>query len=268
MAEEDDVMSNLRARGILAGISWAHRSAYEQVRQDYNPAGGHTQGWIGYNAHIYLRDRLDRVFQCETYAVPPGHDSAGRDVLAEGISDRDSRSMPLLPAGTVVRSDLNGSPGWSAAGWRWLLASYEYGQVAKIRWTERSETKQLVARQPHAVDDGGLFPLATLPGLPPVNSLPDHERELRQTLVLAHAMDSTTTDFEVFFGRIRWNVDHGDAWAWRVDLQDNGYSSPHKAQPGPTQNLARTAGDTVEDADVRMRRPARGENGPRAIGEA
>lgn len=268
MAEEDDVLEALRGRGVLDGLAWAHRSAYGQVRQDYNPAGGHKQAWIGYNAHLYLVDRLDRVFQTGDYAVPPGQDSVGRDVLAEGIADRDSRTMPLLPAGTVVRRDLNGSPGWFVAGWRWLLASYEFGQVAKIRWAERSETKQLVAKQPHSVDDGGLFPLSTLPGLPPLEGLPDEERELRRTLVLAHAMDPTTAEFELFLGRIRWNTDHGDAWAWRVSMPTDSGPSGNGAAPRPTLDPTDPAGNTVEDAEVRVRRPARDQDVPRAIGEA
>jgi len=268
VAEQDEILRSLGDRGVLDGVGWAHMSAYGQVRQDYNPAGGHKQPWIGYNAYIYLVDRLDRVFQCGDYAVPPGQDSVGRDVLAEGIADRDSRTMPVLPAGTVVRRDLNGSPGWFTAGWRWLLASYEFGQVAKISWAERSETKQLVAQQPHAVDDGGLFPLSTLPGLPPLEGLPDEQRELRRTLVLAHAMDPTTVEFELFLGRIRWNVDRGDAWVWRVNMLTGPGPTDGRSAPRRSIDPVGSAGAVVDDADVRVRRPARGQDGPRAIGEA
>ncbi|MDQ7809395.1 hypothetical protein Q5425_37205 [Amycolatopsis sp. A133] len=268
MSDEDDVLTALRRRSVLDGIAWAHRSAYGQLREDYNPAGGHKQSWIGFNAHVYLIDRLDRVFQCSDFAVPPGQDSVGRDVLAEGIADRDSRTMPLLPAGTVVRRDLNGSPGWSVAGWRWLLASYEFGQVAKIAWTERSETKQLVAKQPHAEEDGGLFPLSSLPGLPPLGELPDKQRELRRTLVLAHAMDPTTAEVELFFGRIRWNLDHGDAWVWRTGLTAGNGPSGGTSTPRQPSSPAEPSGDAVADADVRVRRRARDHDGPRAIGEA
>jgi len=268
MSEEDEVLTALGGRGVLDGIAWAHRSAYGQLREDYNPAGGHKQSWIGFNAHVYLVDRLDRVFQCGDFAVPPGQDSVGRDVLADGIADRDSRTMPLLPAGTVVRRDLNGSPGWTVAGWRWLLASYEFGQVAKIAWTERSDTKQLVAKQPHGEEDGGLFPISGLAGLTPLDELPDEQRELRRTLVLAHAMNLTTAEVELSFGRIRWNPDHGDAWVWRARLAagsgSGGGTTPSRRPASP----AEPSGDAVADADVRVRRPAREHDGPRAIGEA
>ncbi|GAA3571243.1 hypothetical protein GCM10022222_64210 [Amycolatopsis ultiminotia] len=110
MGERDLVLASL---GILDTNVWAQGSAYRQVRQDYNLAGGHKQSWIGYNAYTYLLDRLDRVFQCGEFAPPPDQDSAGRDVLAFGIADRDFRTMPVLH-----RRDLNSSPGWTADGWR------------------------------------------------------------------------------------------------------------------------------------------------------
>jgi len=268
VTEQAKVLGMLRGSGVLDGIAWAHRSAYQQVRQDYNPAGGHKQSWIGYNAYIYLLDRLDRVFQCGDFAALPGEESVGRDVLADGIAGRDFQSIPLLPAGTVVRHDLNGSPGWVVDGWRWLLASYKFGQVRKIRWPEKSDTKQTVARQPHSEDDGGLFPVTAIPGLPSLEGLPDDERDLRKTLVLAHAMDPVTVDFELFFGRIRWNSDRGDAWVWRENLLDLPPGPQQSgARPRPVDPILPPSGDAA-DADVRVRRSARGDGGPRAIGDA
>jgi hypothetical protein len=266
MTEREQVLEILRNRGVLDGITWAHGSAYRQVRQDYNPAGGHNQAWIGYSAHIYLLDRLDRVFQCGGFAVPPGEDSVGRDVLADGITDRDFQSRPLLPPGTVLRRDLNGSPGWVTCGWRWLLASYEFGQVTKIRWSERSETKQLVAQQPHGEADGGLFPLFTLPGLPSWEGLSDDDRALRRTLVLAHAMDPITAEFELFLGRIRWNIDGGEAWTWRIDLTAQPSSTvDHSVHHRPIDPVI-SGGSDIEDAEVRVRRPARDQDGAHVNG--
>lgn len=133
-----------------------------------------------------------------------------------------------------------------------MLASYEFGQVAKIPWTERSETKQLVAKQPHAEEDGGLFPLAGLPGLPPLGELDDEQRELRRTLVLAHAMDPTTAEVELSFGRIRWNLDHGDAWVWRTGLTAGCCPGGGATTSQRPTNPARPSADVVADADVRV----------------
>lgn len=268
VAEQDSVLKALGDRGVLDALIWAHGSAYGQVRQDYTPEGGHKQGWIGYSAHTYLLDRLDRVFQCGDYAAPLGEGPVGRDVLAAGIADRDFQTMPSLPPGLVTRQDLNGSPGWAVAGWRWLLASYRFGEVTKIKWPEKSATKQSVARQPHDVDDGGLFPASSLTGLPPVENLPENESLLRRTLVLAHAMDPDTVEFGLFLGRIRWNADKGDAWAWRYDMlaqppRPGGQIAP----PQPTGPITPTE-PAVPDAPVQVRGPARGEGGPRAIGDA
>ncbi|SFI97365.1 hypothetical protein SAMN05421835_102371 [Amycolatopsis sacchari] len=249
MSERDQALTTLRRRGVLDALVWAQRSAYGQVRQDYNPEGGHKQSWIGFSGHTYLIDRLDRVFQCGDYAAPRGEGPIGRDVLAAGITDEDFRTMPHLPAGTVVRHDFNGSPGWSADGWRWLLTSYRFGEVHRIRWPEHRKTKQLVARQPH--DDGGLFPLTTLTTVP-----------VQPTLILAHAMDPETVESELFLGRSRWNPDGGDAWVWCEDL----LAQPPARTTWSEPHLPIAAADpTVPDADVALRRAV---GGPRAIGDA
>jgi hypothetical protein len=265
MIECEQVLRLLGEAGVLAGLRWSQRSAYAQVWQDFNPDGGHDQGWIGYTAHKYLINRQDRVFQCERYAVPAGEGDVGRDVLAAGILDRDFESMPVLESGTVVRQDLNHSPGWLLGEWRWLMASFEFGQVDKIRWPSKSETKGVVARQPYVDDEEGLF---QLPGLPPLEDLADRERVLRNTLVLAHAMDPDTGETELYLGRTRWNFDNGDAWAWKVDLLSlpaTGGSSGVRSHP--VDSTAPRSED-VADADVRVRRSLRGVGESRAIGEA
>src|SRR5690349_17799946 len=106
MDERDQVLTFLTDSGALRGIRWAHGSAYREVWQDYNPAGGHDQGWIGYTAHKYMINRQDRVFQCDQYAAPAGEEAVGRDVLADGIVDRDFQTMPQLKSQVVVRDDL------------------------------------------------------------------------------------------------------------------------------------------------------------------
>ena len=267
VGEEDQVLTALADRGALDGVVWAHGSAYGQVRQDYNPAGGHDQGWIGYNAHKYLVDRLDRVFQCGAFEAPSGDGPVGRDVLAEGIADRDYQTMPVLRPGLITRNDLNHSPGWQVAGWRWLLTSFRFGAVATIHWPDKSKTKQTVARQPHGVDDGGLFTLNSLPGLPSLEELPETQRALRQTLVLAHAMDPDTAEFQLFLGRIRWNVDHGDAWAWRHDMLGRPPESGSRSTPPKPDAHVPPADPNISDIPLKLRRPAHGENRPRAIGE-
>ncbi|WP_026361273.1 hypothetical protein [Amycolatopsis nigrescens] len=264
MNERERVLGLLGEAGVLAGIRWSQRSAYAQVRQDFNPDGGHDQGWIGYTAHKYLINRQDRVFQCERYGVPAGEGDVGRDVLAAGILDRDFKSMPMLESGTVVRQDLNHSPGWLFGEWRWLMASFEFGQSDKIRWPWKSETKGMVARQPYADDEEGLF---RLPGLPPLEDLADRERVLRNTLVLAHAMDPDSGETELYLGRSRWNFDKGDAWAWKVELLSRPPDSGRRgARPQPVDPTT-PHDDDIADAEVRVRRSLRGTSESRAIGE-
>jgi hypothetical protein len=261
MDEQESVLRAFEDAGVLRALEWANRSSYGEVWRDFNPEGGHDQGWAGYTAHKYLVNRLDRVFSCGDFAVDldledGDPNSVGRDLLALGISDRDFSTMPEIPAGTVTRADLNGSPGWMLDGWRWILASHSYGRIHKIRWPAKSYTKGKVAQQPYADVEDGLFGYDLLGMLPPIEELVDPERLLRQTLVLGHAMDLTTGDIELHLGRSRWNHDRGDAWDWVKSLLNNGSGegsrgmAPRPAGPtGPQQ---------VPDAPVRLRQEASG----------
>lgn len=262
MGERERVIEDLADAGVLAAIRWAHRSAHGQLWQDFNPEGGLDQQWVGLTAHKYLVNRQDRVFQCQSYAVPPGADGVGRDVLAAGMRDDDFRSMPLLKPGVVERGDLNGSPGWRYRDWRWLMVSCEYGRVNDIVWAHRSETKDRVARQPYLDDEIGLFKLAEL--LPPAESLTEDQRLLRNTLVLAHAMDPDTGQTRLHLGRARSNDDHGPAWAWQVDLLS---LSDNATVPQSVVDVEPAADSGPVNETVRMRRPARGGQAPRAIGD-
>ncbi|SDD50193.1 hypothetical protein [Actinokineospora iranica] len=261
MDERDQVLGKLGDLGALGGVRWAHASAYGQLWQDYEPDGGHDQAWVGFTAHKFLINRQDRVFQCGEYTAPEGEPSVGRDVLAKGIADRDFRTMPWLAPGIVVRHDLNASPGWVAGGWRWLMASYKFGHIDKIRWQDRSETKGVVARQPHSADDGGLFGVAELFGLP------ESADGLRGTLVLAHAMDPDTGEVELFLGRSRWNAGGGVPWVWRENLlalpPAAGGGRPLVGEVGQADTR-----DDAADARVHVRRSIRADDRPRAIGEA
>jgi hypothetical protein len=253
MDEREQVVSLLDRAGVLAAIRWAHRSAYGDVWREYNPQGGHDQGWVGITAHKFMIDRQNRAFQLAEFAVRPGEGHVGRDVLADGILDSDFQSMPVIEPGAVVRADLNQSPGWMHGDWRWLMASFPYGRIDRIRWTQRSMTKKVVARQPSSGDDDGLFSLADIPGFPPLDSLEEAERLLRHTFVLAHAMDLETGETQVFLGRSRWNSDKGNPWVWKHDLSV------------PPSSAVRMSMDAVpDDTDV----PDAQRQRPRAIGDA
>lgn len=261
MGERERVIDDLADAGVLAAIRWAHQASYRQLWQDYDPDSGLDQQWVGLTAHQFVRDRQDRVFQCNAYAAPPGAEDVGRDVLAKSI-EADFPSMPRLRPGTVERSDLHGSPGWRCGDWRWLMTSYEFGRLDHIVWSQRSETKDRVARQPYLDDEIGLFRLAEL--LPPAESLSEEQRLLRNTLVLAHAMDPDTGETELHLGRARSNDDHGSAWVWKVDL----LALAHDVNASQSiVDVQRAADSDTANESVRMRRPARADGVPRAIGD-
>jgi len=257
MSEQDDALSDLQATRIVDGLRWAHRTTYRRVMADYDPDTGHDQALIGTHAYIVLQDRIDRVFSCRRFSVSTDDPdpNAGRDLLLAGILQSEFEEMPVLPPGTVVRSDLNGSPGWQHKEWRWLLAGGHYRSSDNISWPEKSVTKQQVAKQ-HSADDLALFSVDEAVGH--VTEAcdapsPTASDTVVNTLILAHSVDRDTGDTELFLGRPRYNEGGGYAWYWKTSLLSlppgsaGGGGVPDPQQPpGPDAN-------DVSDAPVRLR---------------
>jgi hypothetical protein len=58
VGEQQTAVAELEAEGVLEGLRWAWRSARAQTLRSFDPATGHDQGWLGYNAFKVLGDRL------------------------------------------------------------------------------------------------------------------------------------------------------------------------------------------------------------------
>lgn len=256
MSEEQDVIGNLGDAGILAGVRWAYRSAATRTLETYSEADGHDATWLGTTRFTLFRNRLDRVFACEQYAVQPAGGDADLDVLYEMLSDQDVDSMPPLDPDLVSRSDLNGSPGWVHGKRRFLLASCAYGELDQLPWPRKSPTKQQVARQPSPdpPPQGSLFEGLAPEEVGGLETVLAGERDLEiDTFVVAHSLDPVSYRSELVLGRPRLNSSGGAAWHWRHDLLDippagGGRRTDDAPPPGDP------SGET--DAPVRLRRPA------------
>lgn len=259
MTEQDDALTDLRSNDVLAGIAWAWDSSRRQTLQSYDPDTGHDQGWLGYNAYKVLIDRLDRVFSLGRFMIPPDTDPAlGSDLLAQGLTSGEFERMPQMPPGTVVRDDLNHSPGWRSEGWRILLQSYGGLDIDRIPWPQKSWTKRRVANQP-APDQPTLpaevleLPMA-MDVLADLSAQPPSDR-IVVTLVGAYSIDAVTGETAFYLGHPRLNSYGGDAWHWRV-LLDGTSAGPGRGLP--TSTPSGTPSSPVPDAPVRLRRPSEG----------
>lgn len=256
MSEQRDVIADLGAAGVLTGICWAYESATARALETYSEADGHDSTFLGTLKYVLFRDRLDRVFACERYAVSTGNDDADLDVLYEQLNAQDITSMPRLDAGLVRRSNLSGSPGWAAGRRRLLLASGAYGKLDQIPWPQKSPTKRRVATQRN--------PDSSQPSL--FDGLEDEEMAGLEALfaagvdldldtyVVAHSLDPLSGRYELVLGLPRMNSGGGQAWHWRQNLlamrlPDGGRridGAPVPREP-----------NTVADAPVRLRQPVR-----------
>jgi hypothetical protein len=262
MDEQQDVIAELGDAGVLAGVRWAYESATRRALETYSEADGHDAAWLGNTRFTLFRDRLDRVFACDRYAASAA-DGLDLDVLYAELSDQDLMTMPRLPPGLVRRCDLRGSAGWGYRGWRFLLASGEFGGLATLPWLHKSTTKQLVAlqrdpgvRQPSLFEtllatDGGA---EAFDGIEAALLAADRELDL-VTYVVAHSLDAFSGEIELVLGRPRLNLGGGPAWHWYQDLLTVPLPGAGR-RTDPGQVPAGPAG--VPDAPVRLRRLAGG----------
>lgn len=267
MTEQQDVIEDLEAAGVLVGVRWAYRAASTRTLEIFSEDDGHDAALLGSLRFTLLRDRLDRVFACGRYELQPGSAAADHlDVVHAQLSADDRRTMPQLAPALVRRANLNGSPGWATGQRRFLLAACAYGKLDSLPWLRRSPTKRRVAqqRQPDPAQ-GSLFEGAADEEVAGLEELLAAAYRLDlETFVVAHTLDSLTQDMELVFGRPRLNSGGGQAWHWYQDLlptppADDGRW--HGDQPQPT------GPDSVPDAPVHLRRKQREQPGGRMSGE-
>ncbi|WP_300267095.1 hypothetical protein [Microbacterium sp.] len=249
----DDVLEALRRTNAIAGLSWAFGVACEQILEDFTRGSGYGALTAGVGRYEVLANRLDRVFSCGDYAVDAGMESAGLDFLFEGLSETARTTMPLMPAGTVTRSNLNGSNGWSLEGFRFITHAFEVGERARLDWTRATPTVQAVSRQ---------MPEAFVPSTLLDQILQAAEREDlaaqdvlpvvgMPTYVLGHALNLATFERELIIGHSRYNDDLGNPWNWTEDLEAGTDGGP-VARPKPGAVPPRS-----DEPDVAVRlRPA------------
>lgn len=258
MISRDEALSALGADYVRAGIVWAFESACEQALEDFARGTGYKAPSAGLGRYELIADRLDRVFSCGDFEVPAGLESVGLDVLYEGLSEASIASMPTVKAGLVVRNNLNGSNGWSLAGFRFITHSFTLGELTGIDWTSTRKTLQAVSRQAQATDSPDLNLLDSLlspqqrSDLAAQDSLPAVHIP---TLVLAHALDRNTSERELAIGQSRYNDDEGHPWHWQEPLL--GGPAPER---GPRAIPENPTGPISEpDAPVRLRPAASAE---------
>jgi hypothetical protein len=220
MITQESAIDALEADDVARGITWAFQSACDQALEDFARGTGYTALSAGVGRYDLLADRLDRVFSCGDYEVPEGMESVGLDVLYEGLPQQVRLTMPIIKAGTVIRSNLRGSNGWRVSGFRFITHSYPLGEAAQIDWAQSSKTLQSVSRQPPStfvpitlldllLDQEQREDLAAQDAVPAVEM---------STLVLVHALDRNTSDRELAIGHSRYNEGSVGPWHWREDL--------------------------------------------------
>lgn len=242
----------LHADDMSRGLAWAFQSACDQAFEDFARGTGYTALSAGVGRYDLLADRLDRIFSCGDFEVAEGMESVGLDVLYEGLTDQARRTMPVIKAGTVVRSNLHGSNGWALRGFRFITHSYRLGDVASIDWTHASKTLQAVSRQTPAtfipmtlldeiLDEEQRADLAAQDALPTVGM---------PTLVLVHALDRDTSERELAIGHSRYNEDSTVPWHWHEDL----LGGPAPERSSRTVPYAPAPSQDAPDVSLRLRR--------------
>lgn len=71
MSEQQDVIGDLEAAGVLSGVSWAYRVATSRTLEIFSEADGRNAALLGNLRFTLFRNRLDRVFACDRYELQP-----------------------------------------------------------------------------------------------------------------------------------------------------------------------------------------------------
>ncbi len=268
MSEQQDVIGQLEAAGVLAGIRWAYRSATSRTLEIFSEPDGHDAALLGNLRFTLLRDRLDRVFACERYELPPGSRATDQlDLLYAELSQEDIRTIPHLAPDLIRRADLTGSPGWALGGRRFLLAACVFGKLDSLPWPRRSPTKQRVAQQhqPNPAQ-ASLFEGVADQEIAGLEELLAAEYHLDlETFVVAHTLHAVSQDLELVFGRARLNNGGGEAWHWYQNLLTVPPAAGGRRRGG---SPSPTGPDSVPDAPVRLRPKVSEQPGDRAGSEA
>jgi hypothetical protein len=268
VSEQQDVIEELEAVGVLPGIRWAYRAATSRTLEIFSEPDGHDAALLGNLRFTLFRDRLNRVFACDPYDLLPGSAvTAHLDLLYAELAQQDINTMPHLAPDLVRRADLTGSPGWAVGNRRFLLASGVVGKLASLPWPRKSPTKQRVARQRQPnPDQASLFEGVADEEMAGLEELLAAAYSLDlETFVVAHTLDPVSKRMELVFGRPRLNADGGEAWHWYEDLLTAPPTAGGRQSGGSPQPIGP---DLVPDAPVRLRPKTAQQPADRSGGEA
>lgn len=254
VSAEDDVIRSLGEAGFLDVLKWAAPAAFAATNQIFDEDAGHDQAVVGTLNYKHLQDHLDRATSNGRFSLGEEVEGVGGDVLERGIPPQVFRSMPVLAANAVTRSNYRRSPGWAVGGFRVLLQSFTFGGIDDIKWGQRSDAKRQVASQ-HFVDDGALFDDEEF-GLESIDGIPDDDDFAGVTLVAAHAFNPTTKQYELYLGQSKNPANPGErCWHWCVKLISGGTPVGGFGSVTPPAQPMGGASTDVEDVPVRIKRP-------------
>jgi len=268
VSEQQDVIEELEAAGVLAGVRWAYRAATSRTLEIFSEPDGHDAALLGNLRFTLFRDRLDRVFACDPYDLQPGSPATAHlDLLYAELAQEHISTMPHLAPDLVRRADLTGSPGWAIGNQRFLLASCTFDKLDSLPWPRKGPTKQRVARQRQPNPrQASLFEGAADEEIAGLEELfaATYRLDL-ETFVVAHTLDPVSRDMELVFGRARLNNGGGQAWHWYQDLLN---PPPAGGERKRGDSPLPDGPDSVPDAPVRLRRKTSEQPADRARGEA
>ncbi|WP_188742967.1 hypothetical protein [Agromyces bauzanensis] len=254
MTAEDDALSSLQASGLLNVLTWAAPAAFAATDQLYDEDQGHDQGVVGYLNFKHLKDLIDRATSNGRFVLGQDVDGTGDDVVKRGVTPEVFNAMPSLAADAIFRSDYKQSPGWAIEGFRVLLQSFPFGKIDDIKWVQRSDAKRRVASQLF-VRDYALFDDEEF-GLESIAGIPDDDDFAGVTLVVAHAFNPTTKQFELYIGQSKNPEYPGDScWHWRRLLLSDGTPLGVAGISVPPTMPGDGVTTDVEDVPVRIKKP-------------
>lgn len=218
LPDRDEVLEQLAP--ITDAIRWGIATAERSTANQYDPATGHDNRWLGNTRRNQIIDRIDRGLETGNYARPKDPDAPNDDSrIFQTLNELEIDSKPLVDPGSVRREDICQSVSWRYADYRIFLQSFRSEAFDNWNWSkQRSKIKLAIARTPYSADHRPGSQLSLNIDIPADSTKSLSSSGLFPEIPILLAYRASADGIEVGLGLSRDNTYGGSPWHWFSEL--------------------------------------------------
>ena len=218
LPDRDEVLGQLAP--ITDAIRWAIAAAERSTADQYEPATGHDNRWLGNTRRNQIIDRIDRGLGTGNYAPPREPDAPNDDSrIFQTLNEFEIDSRPLVDPGSVRREDICQSVSWRYGDYRLFLQSFRSESFDDWNWSkQRSKVKLAIARNTYAAEHRPGVQLSLDIEIPTASAESLSSSEMFPEIPILLAYRVSASGIEAGLGLSRDNTYGGSPWHWLSEL--------------------------------------------------